>query len=169
MKFSMITCLLFVSFLMNGQAPSVALDVLQEIKGEWNGSLTYTDYKDDVSTFTLKCEMNATWDGSKGDFAISFTEPNGRVVNDKVKLKWLKKGKQLRFEGETYEVDSFDKDETTGHWDLVMSCMSSDNYKAARIRQHIEFDHTSVLMTREVRYAGRSEFFIRNQYTFEKK
>ncbi len=169
MKLNIVSILLFISFTMNGQVASVSSNELQELFGQWEGTLSYTDYSDDSSTSTLKCKMIIYWKGRKGSIGIGFTEPNGKVIYDIVKMKLLKKGKKIKFDGKKYKVDYFKQDKNSKSWELIMSCSGKDNNRKATIKQRIEYNDTTLLITKEVKYEGTSDFFERSKYTLERR
>lgn len=168
MKFTPIL-LLLISFSMMRQTPTISSNDLQEIAGQWTGTLSYTDYKDDATTYTLKCQMTTTWKGNTGLFKLGFTEPNGTMVYDKVKLKRLKQGQMVKFDGQKYLVEQFTKEESPGHWNLVMSCTGKDNNRNANIKQFMSITKTSLSVRKEVNYEGTANFFTRNEYAFERE
>ena len=140
---------------------------LQKLAGDWEGTLTYTDFSDDISQSTLGCLMTASWNGNTGVIKVGFTEPNGQIIYDKTKIKLTNGGREIKFDGEKYLVDSFKNDES-GNWSLVMSCISRDNNRQATIRQIIKYESTTLTLIKKVRYDDSIEFFIRNRYDFKR-
>jgi len=163
-----LSILLFLSLSAAGQGTKVSSNALQKLGGEWEGALTYTDYKDDLSTTTLKCKVVGTWKGKKVKFAIGFVEPNGVVIYDKVTLKLLKKGYAVKFDGNKYKVDNFEKIGPSDHWKLVMSFLGKDNNRNANIKQNINYTQNSLIITKEVKYADKSNYFVRSKYVFNR-
>lgn len=165
MKFSLLSFLLFLGVFLNAQVPSVTSNEFQQLVGEWDGSLTYVDYRDDKSNIKLKCNMIASWKGNKGTIKIGFTEPNGKIIYDKVKLNLLKQGKVVKFDGEKYQVNSLKK---VKGFQLVMSCISKDNNRVADIKQFLNINESSITITKKVKYKGTEDFFLRNEYVLNR-
>lgn len=143
-------------------------DNISQIGGQWTGTLTYTDYSDDISQSTLECVMKIEWTGNKATLSFGFTEPNGKIVYDKNKLKVYANEKAVKYDGDKYFVDSFNVDSNTGDWGLVISTHGKDNRKPALIRQSIIFDSHTLTLLKEVRYEDSEAYFVRNKYFFER-
>ncbi len=168
MKYSILIILVLVSVLCTAQVVTISPSELEQMTGQWEGTLTYTDYRDDTATSTLKCKMNGAWTGKKGIINIGFTEPNGEVIYDKSSLKLLKQGKRMKFENKVYEIDSFEQNENSGGWELSMSRSGKDNNRKAKIKQRISYSATVLAITKEVKYDNTANFFVRNTYLFKR-
>ena len=166
-KYTSIYLFFFISLSLNGQVSLVSSNELQQVVGHWEGTLTYTDYQDDKSTSTLRCKMNAFWKGKKGRLEIGFKEPNGEIIYDKVRLKLLKQGAMVKFDGKKYQVDFFKQDEKLGSWELIMSRLGKDNRRNAAIKYYMNFSKTTLSFTKRVKYEGTPNFFERNKYFFK--
>src|SRR6187399_952497 len=80
--------LLLIFFVFHLQAQNTAKiegKQLKDLAGNWNGELTYLDYRDDKSKVTLKVRTTNVWANSKLTRNVVFTEPNGKEIkNDSV-------------------------------------------------------------------------------------
>ena len=141
---------------------------LNHIEGHWAGTLTYTDYQDDIKQSTLNCQMKSKWKGNRGTLSLGFKEPNGNVVYGKTKIKVYSNNTKVKFDGSDYNVESFSTDDDTGEWRLVIKTQGKDNRKPASIRQSIIYDGINLSLKKEVKYQDGREYFIRNQYKFQR-
>lgn len=165
----MFRIIFLVLFALGGsflQAQTINSTDLNKINGKWKGTLSYTDYQDDVTKYTIKCEMVAACKNKKGVLTIKYTEPNGEVIQDKIKLRIKKKGTKLIFEGKTYQVLDFDPDEKMGTWLLTMGNSDRDNNRDSAIKQLFHFQGDQMTFTKMVKYDGTDTYFERNKYSF---
>jgi len=160
--------ILLLAFGCSLEAQTVSASDLQKTAGNWKGQLTYLDYKDDVSQTELSCELQAKWLNKKGTFTFIFIEPNGQVIKDKTKIKLIKGGTQLKFDGK-YAVTGFSKNEDNSNWELTVGRSGKDNNKNAELKLLIDFSPSQLMITKFVKYDASNDFFIRNYYKFERK
>lgn len=168
---SLSKALLIISFLtfssgLIAQTPTTA-DLLQ-LEGNWTGNLMYTDFKDDVTQTKLNCDLEVQWKNKKGLFSFTYIEPNGQVYKDKTKIKLMKGGNQLAFDG-TFNILNFIKNEENSNWELTIGRSGKDNYKIAEFKLVIILANEKLLITKFVKYKGSKDFFIRNRYSFQRK
>jgi len=149
-------------FQLNSQ--SVSTEELKKIAGNWNGQLTYTDYQDDVSQSTLDCGLKAKCRNNECTLWFLFTEPDGRIVKDKTKLKLKESGMTFVLGKESYKVVEFKKDET--QWNLIAVAKGKDNYIDSEIKQEISFSEKKFTIKKMVKYEGSESYFERNRYSF---
>lgn len=150
------------------EAQTVPASDLQKLNGNWKGQLTYTDYKDDVSQTELNCELQAKWLNKKGTFTFIFIEPNGQVIKDKTKIKLIKGGTLLKFDGK-YSITGFSKNEDSSNWELTVARSGKDNNENAQLKLIIRLSPSQLMITKFVKYDASSDFFIRNYYKLERK
>ena len=139
---------------------------LFKLNGKWEGTLTYTDYQDDISKSTLGCSMIMEWKNKGGKMTILFTEPNGRVIKDRAKIKVKKDGTMMNFDGNSYRVKSFNKSGKKQGWDLNLEAQSTDNRKQALINQVINLQGNELFFIKLVKYENAKYSFERNRYAF---
>ena len=147
---------------------SASSSELGRINGNWVGTLTYTDYQDDSSQSTLGCKMEARWKNNKGSLTFLFTEPDGRVIRDKTKIRLKKGGTKMIFDGK-YKVLEFSSNAGDQSWKLALGKSGKDNNKNSQIRLAINFSRTGFEIIKMVQYEGTDRFFERNRYVFERE
>lgn len=163
LKIPFLFCLILFGF--NSEMPFTHI---QDLKGNWNGTLTYTDYQDDVSRYTLNCKMNVKVKKNSACLKIAFTEPNGTIVYDKVKLKILKSGNEVKLDGQEYRVKMFKKDKKSKGWELIIQSRSTDNNKQAIILQRINYSPSKLSIAKEIDYEDGSKIIQRNKFEFKR-
>ena len=165
-RFLITLILSLMVFLLIGQ--SVGTSELDEINGNWAGTLTYTDYRDDSSQSTLECKMESKWKGNNGRLTFLFTEPNGKVIKDKTKIKLRKNGTKVIFDGK-YKVTEFNSYDNQKRWKLKLETKGKDNKRTAKIWLVIELERNSFEIIKMVQYQGTDHSFERNRYFFERE
>lgn len=156
--FMLSSFLLFESF---GQEVSSA--DLAIIKGEWKGTLAYTDYGNDKTQYELKTNLTADWKGSSGKLKFYYTEPNGKIVTSTEKIKLISTT-EFRFDGK-WKITQFDKLDNSS-WRLTLETEGKDNNRDATIRQFIRVSKNEFSVQKMVRYNGTEEFFQRSRQSF---
>lgn len=140
--------------------------------GDWAGTLTYTDYRDDRARVELGVRITvAEARDSTGApalrLAYRYTEPDGRAVEGGTGL--LVPGPdpaRLSFGGSTWAVVA--RETAGGALRLVVSQESEDNDRRATVRETLTADGTSWTLVKEVRYAGTGAFFERHTYALRR-
>ena len=164
MKFSIFYFLLFFSVSVYAQEAKISSDKLRMIGGQYVGFLSYTDYSDDSSQTKLSCDANIYWERNKAKFTTAVKEPNGTMYHDVTCFKISRNGKKVKFNGDKYEVLSFENDQDKDQIKLVLEGTGKDNYRSASIRQTLLYNKNELSFVKEVKYDGSASYFTRNQY-----
>lgn len=152
------------SFVVHAQ--EIQKDDLQLLSGSWTGTLTYTNYGDDSTRYSLQTKMIAEWQGKKVMLAFEYTEPNGEIVKGKQSLKLGKTPNEIFYNGK-WPVTGFLR--TENGWELSVEKPGKDNNRNAMIRQKLILAGGNALtITKLVKYEGTEHYFQRNQYAFKK-
>jgi hypothetical protein len=162
----MIRIILALLFLISMNAHAqLTTDNLTAIEGEWTGTLTYLNYRDDKTLVSLPVEIIATNAGKSIDLVMIFTEPGGGSERrtDKIKLK----KKQIVFSGDWDLGES--KVEDLNNWEVEMSKEGIDNNLKANFLQIMKVSADDILITKKVRYRGEEDYFMRNEYKLKRK
>lgn len=159
--FMLLTFCLFESF---GQ--EISKEDLIGIDGNWSGSLTYTDYGDDKTKYTLQTNLTASVKEGSVKLQYAYKEPNGKVVTSTEKMK-LGEGDTFTYGGKL-RVLEFSKNPTEKSWRLVLEKTGKDNHQSVVIQQIIELSPEAFSITKMVKYDGTDSFFQRNKHTFNK-
>ena len=161
MKTKILITLLVLGTLFDGKLSN---DHLAVFEGNWTGTLTYLNYGDDETLVTLPVDLEASYSDQGLSFDYLFTEPGGGIEKRNGSLK-LKKGK-VYYSGIWELVDT--KITSLNEWTVELKRSGKDNNRKAQFRQTIEVTAEKITVTKNVRYEGTDNFFMRNQYIFEK-
>lgn len=137
---------------------------LRMINGTWEGQLTYVDYGDDQTQYSLDTKLYATWQNGKGKLKFEFTEPNGKLVYSTEKIKLLNES-EFQFDSKWQIVD-FKK--SSAGWALLLEMEGVDNNKSSTLRQEIKLENSKLMISKTVMYSGTESFFMRNQYRLKR-
>ena len=137
---------------------------LQVFEGEWTGSLTYLNYGDDATLVTLPLKSEASLDAKGVRFVYYFTEPGGRIEERKDRLYF--KENQLMFSGKWDIVAS--KAQDLQNWSMELKKTGMDNNKKSDFKETITVTPDKITVTKMVKYHDGEEYFMRNQYVFER-
>ena len=165
MKIKLLLILLCFTNLITAQITEQDFQIME---GQWKGTLTYTDYSDDRSQSTLNCTMNLYWKKSLGKISIGFKEPNGSEFHDVSKVKPNNNWTKIKYDGQWYDINKFEKSENSNHWKLILTGLGKDNRRKAIIKQTFIYTGTNLSITKEINYLGTANYLIRNTYNFEK-
>lgn len=157
-----------VQFMPDSYAQDLSSDKLDNVNGIWEGTLTYTDYSDDIKTSTLDTKMTAQWRNGKGSLQFEYGEPNGKTVKGKQKIKLGKSSKEFYIDGK-WKVNSFEQNSDGSNWTLIIEKEGKDNNRNSVIRQEISLTDKAFEIVKEVRYDGTTDFFERNRHTLVRK
>ncbi|MEQ8713142.1 MAG: hypothetical protein RIC80_08990 [Cyclobacteriaceae bacterium] len=161
----MVRILISLLILISASAQAqLTTDNLNAIVGEWTGTLTYLNYRDDKTLVTLPVEVTATNAGKSIDLIMIFEEPGGGTERrtDKIKLK----KNQIVFSGDWDLGGATVQD--NNHWEVEMSKEGMDNNLKSDFLQIMKVTNDDILITKKVRYRG-GEFFMRNEYKLKRK
>ncbi|MEP5105705.1 MAG: hypothetical protein ABJQ84_13830 [Ekhidna sp.] len=137
---------------------------LSMINGSWEGQLTYVDYGDDQTQYSLDTKLFVTWKNSKGKLKFEFKEPNGKLVYSTENMKLLNES-EFEFDSK-WQIADFEK--SSSGWTLLLEMESTDNNRPSTLRQEIKLENSKLSITKMVMYDGTKSFFMRNQYELKK-
>ena len=149
-------------------AQTETVERLSGLIGRWTGALTYLDYGDDETRFTLPTTLECMAQASGGGYWLrfSYTEPSGEVVTGQSAIRVADEEGQIRFDGLWQIVDEHVS--PSGVVRLVLERRGTDNDRASLIRQTIELGETELVLKKEVRYHGTERTLVRNEYRLER-
>ena len=154
--------------LQNISAQEITSAQLDQLNGEWEGALTYTDYSDDKSQYELKTKLIAAFKKGKGVLKYIYTEPNGKIVKGKQKMK-LGKTAESFYLASDFAISSFEQSDAANSWKLMLQKEGTDNNKPAIIKQVIILNDNNFSITKMIRYKDQDGFIQRNKYAFSRK
>ncbi len=167
MKLKIFLFLIVSTFCFQLNSQTVSNEELQKIAGHWKGQLTYTDYQDDVSQSKLGCGLKAKCRNNDCTLWFLFTEPDGRIVKDKTKIKLKRNGTTFVLGKESYKVLEFKKEKEG--WNLMATTTGKDNNKTSEIKQEISSTKKNFTIKKMVKYEGSKSYFERNRYSFTRE
>lgn len=146
-------------------APIVITD-LQALAGSWEGHLEYLDYRTNQTRVTLSATLEIK--GRKNTLALffEFFEPSGKKVKNKEIIRMTADQQQLLLDGTAYSC--IERKHDRGSRKLILTGRGLDNRKPATLRQTITMTGKQFRITKEVLPDGDTDFFVRNEYVFEK-
>ncbi|MEM1055807.1 MAG: S41 family peptidase [Bacteroidota bacterium] len=136
---------------------------LQNLAGDWAGTLTYTDYQDDTSRVTLTTSAEAEAVRGGIQITVSFVEPDGSSGGMGA-TTILDGGASITYNGESWQEIS--RTVTDEGFRLVIQREGDDNDRPATIRHTITLDGDVMTDRKQVRYNGTDAFFERNEFRF---
>jgi hypothetical protein len=138
----------------------VSSDDLSGINGKWEGKLSYVDYGDDKTEYSLNTMMEATWENGSGKLKFEFKEPNGKLVYSTEKIKLIS-NEEFKFDSKWQIVDFSQNGES---WKLILESNGKDNNKESTLREVINYENEKLVIKKMVMYKGTDSFFMRNSY-----
>lgn len=137
---------------------------LKVYDGQWEGSLTYLNYGDDMTLVTLPLKVEASYSEKGVEFEYFFTEPSGRI--EKRTDRFRIKKKNIYYNG-YWDVVSFEA-KSLEEWTLTLKSEGKDNNQKASFKKIVEVSPSKITIKKMVQYAGTDEYFVRNNYVFER-
>jgi len=164
MKIAYLFIALFAASSLSAQ--DVQESDLTKLVGNYEGSLTYTDYGDDESKVNLKADLTITEKKGKLTFKYIYYEPNGDEVKRKGSMSRGKSADQFEF-GSSWKILDFKR--TGEGWEMKLFALGKDNNKNSEIQMDISFTGSNLVYVKEVKYNDGVKFFERNRHEFTKK
>ena len=168
--FTVVAAFLTTSVVASDDAGSI----LESATGIWKGELYYLDYQSGQRFgIPMKIEASVTPDGATLVRQLTFTDPGNLVhaislttvdrdSGDLVEA-YFREGKG-EFSQATVTEMAF---ESETEWMLVYMQDGIDDNKPAVIRNTLRRDGNALTSSKEVRFAGETEFFLRNGFEVE--
>lgn len=146
------------------QQPKVDSRDLQSLTGaQWRGTLTYLDYRTNKKV-SIQSNLNVTPSaGDKTSWVFEYVYPDEPKANSKATVTITNDGKTV--DGATVVERKRLGGNTTR---IVAERSGSDNDKSAVFRFTYLFSARSFSIKKEVRYEGSTQFFERNQYSWQR-
>lgn len=142
---------------------------LKNLAGDFVGELEYLDYKNDVSKTVLKLRSVNTVAGGKVSQAIIYIEPNGKEVKSAGAFAISEDGTKLTEDKMSWTIvgNRFDKKSKTRT--IIYETKSTDNDRAADLRETMVIGENEFVVTKEVRYENTDKFFVRNTHRYRRE
>nr|WP_321234115.1 hypothetical protein [uncultured Psychroserpens sp.] len=162
MKTVLTIVIAFLSLTLNSQSnTSITLEELNQLNNtKWVGELMYVNYGDGQEV-TLQTKMQIEIKNNK--ILMSTQYDNEPSANSQSTIKLKKNG--TYFGNEKIISKTISKE---GVRTLVTSYEGRDANKPATILKTYTYDDSNFSVTKEVKFKGTSDTFIRNKYTYTK-
>lgn len=157
--------ILIFSFLsLHGQEAKIKATDINNLIGEWKGSLTYLDYSSN-KPFSMPCNASISLAKKKNHIKVSYEYPNEPKANRKFKMKFSKDGTEINKE----KIASRSTDDD-GNIVLATEKSGTDgnDNKDATIRQSYIISDQIFIVRKEVKFVGTTDWIMRNEYSFSK-
>ncbi|UOG76674.1 DoxX family protein [Hymenobacter tibetensis] len=146
---------------------TVTMQELKAIAQQWNGSLTYLDYKSQRAV-TLVTVLNGMQSAPQ-ELVLNFVyqEPNGKQVKGYDKVQLSTDGTQLVWDGVPLQVSNKTRlpDKTL---QLVLEGRGEDNQKSCLIKRTLSLNDHQFSVVKEVKCDNAPGFITRNKYQFQR-
>ena len=149
---------------MIGQDAKITETDINNLIGEWEGSLTYLDYSSN-KPYSMPCNASISRTKKNNQLKVSYKYPQEPKANRKFKLKFSKDGTAVDKEKLTSRTTDAD-----GNIVLVIEKTGKDGNenKQALIRQSYTISNQKFVVRKEVKFIGTTEWILRNEYNFTK-
>jgi len=149
---------------LQGQEAKITKTDINNLVGEWEGSLTYLDYSSN-KPYSMPCNASISVIEKMNHIKVSYTYPNEPKANSKFKLKVSKDGTKIDKE----KLTSRTTDEE-GNIVLTIEKPGKDGneQKTAMIRQSYIIGVEVFIVRKEVKFTGTTDWLVRNEYKFTK-
>ena len=149
--------LLFTLHSAAAQEPVIGKEDIAMIKGNWKGTLTYSDFKSSKDV-TMPCNLNLEVKKNGKDLVMSYEYPDNSAWNSKDNIEISEDGRVIN--GEKIKSRKTMPD---GSIELIIESKGQDGSTPATITQIITFSPKHFTITRLVQYMTTGEKFQRNQ------
>jgi len=165
-----------VLFLITGQAfintsfaqtVAVSNSDFSAFNSTWTGKLTYLNYADDKSHFSIPCTLETFYKKGKLKTVIVYDEldKKGKKMKNKSSFSISKDGKYFLMGNDKWKIISNEK--ANGNLKIVATKNGKDNEQKAEMRITFVLENMkSISWKKDVRYEGTNDFFNRNQFSF---
>jgi len=138
---------------------------IDNLIGEWTGTLTYIDYNSN-KPYSMPCELSVTPKRKYRKLKRYYTYPNEPKANSKGKFKFSKDRSKIggkRIVSRTKNVD--------GDAEIITEYTGKDgnDNKKALIRNIYTIGSNTFIITKKVQFEGSTEWIKRNEYHFKRK
>jgi hypothetical protein len=161
-KFFLLPVFLSVAFLASSQQPAVSpADFDPLLNARWKGSLTYLDYSSGNSV-SIPVELMVSKKSNRR-FSLNYSYPEEPQANSQATMSISKSGDRLDKEKVVSRTATGGTAIT-----IVTERSGTDNGKKSLMRYTYYISASELRVKKEVRVEGTHEFFLRNEYRFQK-
>ncbi|HEX8428713.1 DoxX family protein [Hymenobacter sp.] len=150
-----------------GTPAKVAMQELSAIAQQWNGSLTYLDYKT-KKPVTLVTTLNGMQSKPR-ELVLDFIyqEPEGNQVKGYDKVQLSDDGTRLIWDGTPLQISRKTRLPNQA-LELVLEGRGFDDNRNCLIKRTLVLGASQFSVLKEVKYDGTESFITRNKYAFQR-
>lgn len=149
------------------QNNTVSNSDFKEMIADWTGNLSYLNYQDDKSIFTIPCILKTTFKNGKLKTKITYDEldKKGKKMTSKSSFHISKDGQHLMVGKDKWKIISSKKSDT--QIQIITQTTGDDNNRPSEFRMTLTITKgESIQWKKEVKYQGTENFFNRNNFSF---
>jgi hypothetical protein len=149
----------------NAQPPTFDSNNVNQLLGEWKGTLTYLDYTS-KKLYTMPAVLKISQIPNSYQLVFSNIYPNEPKANNADTISLINEGKML--DKEVVKTKSL---LSNGDTEIVTEYNGIDgnDNKPALIRHIYTFGKTIYIKRKEIQYKGDSEWVLRHEYNYHRK
>ena len=159
----LIFCLLPVIAAAQDQEDLVTIDDLDLILGEWQGNLTYLDYRTG-SPYKMPVEATVTAGKKNNLVELRLVYPNEPEANSKTKIVVAKDGRKINKQEVVSRLIT-----SSGEIQIMTLTTGKDDNRRATIRHTYIFGKTRFVNRKEVKFSEAEDWLLRNEYNYRRK
>ena len=142
----------------------VATNDIENLIGEWAGTLTYIDYNTS-NPYTMPCQLEVKSKKKNQKLLLYYNYPNEPKANGKSKIKISKDRSKVNQKSIISRTKMLD-----GNTQIITEYSGKDgnDNKRATIRNVYIIGTKNFIIRKEVQFEGTTEWLKRNEYNFNK-
>lgn len=141
---------------------TVQSEILENIIGEWKGTLTYLDYQT-KEPFTMPVNLRIENGKNKYQFKLSLEYPKEPKANSTDRIKISKDGTKIN-KADVISNRKISEDE----FEIITEYSGKDNNKKAKIRVIYILGKTQLTIRKEVKLENTENWILRNEYNYKR-
>ena len=142
----------------------LSANALDFLVGNWQGSLTYLDQRDNKSRNTIKATLDVVRVGEELRYQLSSVDANGAPIPGQSSVVSVGPADTVRFGKEEWRVVSTRRSAGRGSTEMRLARTGTDSDKSARIERIYTRDGSTLRVRTEILPEALGPRIIRNEY-----
>ena len=156
-------CLILIFFSVCGTAQNkISSEELNSLIGNWNGTLTYTDYSSN-KPFSMPANVTVESGKKETQILLFYQYPNEPQANSKGKVTISKEGSAINGNPLVARENL-----ENGSTQFITETTGKDNNEKALIRNVYVVGEKRFIIRKEVKFDSSDEWLQRNEFKFER-
>ena len=162
---SLLFLFIFPSSILFSQRNAIEVSDIQNLIGEWKGTLMYNDYTSG-NLYSMPCNVTVKSKRKNRKLVLCYEYPNEPKANNKNKIRVAKDGTTLNGKPIISRYQTSD-----GNIKITTEYPGQDGNenKSALIRNIYTIGPNTFIIRKEVQFLGTQEWLTRNEFLFKKK